>query len=108
MPAPRTRNCHWLVWQTAQKLAGALYEAMMKDNQRFAAWKLACGKTKPAELEAAFIALSAPKLIEQARATLAKSLRSSLDDSLKDTIADALIQDNLIRIGRDKSTGFRL
>ena len=74
---------HKLVMQTAKKMAGAVYEVCAQDN----AWY----KLNPSQPH--FINSTWPKLIPQARATLARMLSMNYPQSLKDEIADALIKD---------------
>jgi|SRR5882724_10376816 len=97
-----TVHCHKLVAQTAKEMAGALYEEVMRDNTLWANWKAQCPDLTPPRLQAMFIELMWPKLIEQARATLAKLLATPLSESLKQQITDALIKDNTLMRGRKR------
>jgi hypothetical protein len=99
--------CHELVAATAKEMAGALYEALMADDEAYADWQAMNPDVAKAKLQGRFIARTWPKLIEQARATLAKLLNTSLNDDLKDQIAKALILDNTL-LGRPKGAGLRL
>jgi len=74
---------HKLVMRTAREMAGAVYEVCARDN----AWY----KLNPSQPH--FINVTWPKLIPQARATLARMLAMNYPESLKAEIADALIKD---------------
>lgn len=103
----RAKYAHPLVAQTAHEMAGSLFEDLMQDNTAYKDWKAQCPDLTPEELEARFIALTAPRLLEQARATLAKLLATSMNEDLKELIYDALVLDNTI-MGRSKGQGLRL
>jgi len=98
---------HKLVAKVAKEMAGVLYDQLMRNDVNFVEWKACNPEADAKALEARFITLAYPQLLEQSRVTLAKLLTTPMDDYSKETIADALIQDNLLRIGRQKSTGFR-
>lgn len=106
-PHTRKKLCHELIAATAKELAGVLYEELMKDNFAFKDWQQMNPDVTPVNLQARFIAKTWPKLIEQARATLAKMLGTPIADDLKDLISDALILDNTL-LGRAKGPGLRL
>lgn len=105
----REKHAHILVAETAKEFAGVLYEQLMSKNLEYAQWKALHPDLNSAQLQAAFIAMVYPKLLEQARATLAKMLTTALDPALKDAISDALILDAGLRRGRHrKGAGLRL
>lgn len=84
-------SAHTLVAQTAQEMAGALYEELAKNND----WYL----LNPDQKE--FIERTWGSLIEQARGVLAKMLGSpNTPEEQKELIAEALILDNSLVVGR--------
>ena len=91
--------CHKLVAETAKAMAAELFEHAMQNNARFRAWREVCDAPTEA-IRKRYVQMAYPKLIEQARATLAKLLTTNMDESLKRQIHDALIADNMLRIGR--------
>lgn len=93
---------HPLVFQTARDMAHALYNQLMLDNTCYAEWKKQCPELTPKELERRFVALLTPKLLLQARATLAHMLTLPYDEVLKEQIADALIKDRGLMRGRGR------
>jgi hypothetical protein len=102
------KHCHFLIAETAQAMAHSLYDDCMRDNKIWLQWKEMCPELTRTDLEDRFVDLLWPKLIEQARATLAKMLSGPYDQVLKDQIADALIKDGSLRRGRDHtSAGYR-
>lgn len=107
-PIPGGQHCHYFIARTAQGMARELYEIAMRDNNIYKEWKAQCPELTPEILEDKFVLLLWPKLIEQARATLAKMLRTIDNDTLKNQIHDALVLDASLRRGRPKGQGFRL
>lgn len=100
-PNEKVRYAHGLVASTASAIARDMYERIMsKSNHLYAYWKAACPELTPQELEERFVAQMTPKLLEQARATLAKMLALPGNDDLKQPILEALIADNQVRILR--------
>lgn len=100
---PRTEttakaHCHFLVRDTAQKMALAIYEKMCSNSDTFY-------KRNPSEK--AFVAKLWPSLIEEARATLVAMLRGSYPEELKEQIAAAIIQDNSLTRGRPQRVASR-
>lgn len=93
---------HPMVWKTAVGMAHELYEQLMSDNRRYAEWKAKCPDLTPQRLEKLFVSMLAPKLLLQARATLAKMLTEPYDEALKDEIAEALIADRGLVRGRGR------
>lgn len=98
-------HCHFLIAETAMAMAHELYSMAMRDNKVYAEWKAQCPELTPGILEERFCELLWPRLLEQARATLTKMLSGPYDQVLKTQIADALILDNTLRRGRDKTSG---
>ena len=95
-------HCHKMIRATAIEMAGALYDEVMKDNKLWAHWKAICPELTPTLCEIKFIELLWPKLIPEARATLARLLTTGLSEDLKTSIADALIVDNTLMRGRER------
>lgn len=83
----RKLPCHPLVAETAREMAAALYEEEAKNNDWFA--------LNPDQEQ--FVSLTAPRLLEQARATLAQMLGGTSDEVLKKEIYQALVMDNTLR-----------
>lgn len=103
-----TKLAHPMIWQTAVAMAHSMYDDLMMNNSLYAMWKKQCPELTPKELEARFVAQMAPKLLEQARATLAKLLGRPGNEGLKPAISDALIADATVRIGRKTGSGLRI
>lgn len=93
-------HCHKMIRAVAIEMAGELYDLTMRDNDKFAYWKAMCPELTPQIMEAEFIALLWPKLIETARTTLAQLLAQPIAESLKAEIHSALIRDNALSRGR--------
>ena len=72
----------------------------MNDNTAYKNWKTLCEGLNPAEIQAKFIEMMWPKLIEQARKTLATLLgMNTLPEDRKAQIHEALVLDNLLKQG---------
>lgn len=95
---PQEMHCHVMIRDTAREMAGALYEACASGNND---WY----KANPDQ--AAFIARTWPRLVAQARATLAGLLARPIDEALKEQIHDALIKDATLMRGRVRTNGVR-
>lgn len=95
-------HCHPMIRATAIEMAGELYDIVMRDNKVYAKWKKMCPDLTPTTAEIAFIELAYPKLLEQARATLAGLLATNIAQNLKAEIHDALVKDNTLRRGRER------
>ena len=94
------QHCHPMLRATAIEMAGELYDIMMKNNQQFAEWKRMHPELTFTQLEARFLELKWPELIEDARATLARLLRTNIPEDLKTQIFDALVKDQGLRRAR--------
>jgi hypothetical protein len=99
----RAQITHKLVRATAIEMAGALYDELMRDNRLYAEWKAAYPALDAMAIEAAFIEMMWPRLIERARATLASMLHGREQSGLHDDIATALIHDNQFRAARGRA-----
>jgi hypothetical protein len=98
---------HKLVLETAQKMAGELYDEVMRGNEMYSGWKemtLKRGLTAE-QSQRLFVALIAPKLLEPARAILASMLSDKSKEHLHATIYDSMLLDNAIRASRLRSNG---
>lgn len=97
---PRTPTvvCHKMVRAIAIEMAGALYDDVMKDNEIYKGWKLVCPDLTPTVTEALFIEMLWPKLVPQARATMARMLGTNLSEDLKQPIYRAILDDNMLRL----------
>jgi hypothetical protein len=93
-------HCHPLVRSTAVEMAGELYDAVMHNDDLYEQWKKVCPELTPTLCEITFIELLYPRLIEQARATLAKMLATNIPESQKLIIYDALVKDATLIRGR--------
>lgn len=99
-------HVHKMIRATAIEMAGSLYDDLMSQNPGlYAMWKASCPNLTPRRLEAMWIELMWPKLIDKARATLANMLATNINEELKSQISDALIADNQLRRGRGASSG---
>ena len=96
----RYTPCHKMVRAVAIEMAGALYDEIMKDNRVYGMWRAAYPALDAVAMEVAFIEMMWPKLIEQARATLAGMLHGREQSPLHDEIATALMDDNQFRAAR--------
>lgn len=96
----RGTPCHRLIRATAIEMAGALYDEIMRDNRLYEMWKRVYPALSGPDMEAAFVEMMWPKLIERARATLASMLHEQEQSGLRDEIATALIADNQFRAAR--------
>lgn len=95
---------HKLVYETALKMAEAVYEIYMaKVNPEYRAWKDANPGLSGDSLGRAWAAKAAPQYFAQARATLAGMLQRQLPEELKQQIADALILDAQFEPARSKA-----
>jgi hypothetical protein len=96
-------HVHKLVRKVAIEMAGEMYEDVMKqDNKLYEEWKRQCPDLTPERLEAMWIELAWPRLVQNGsvRATLARLLTTTLDPELKSEIYDALVKDASLRRGR--------
>jgi hypothetical protein len=78
---------HPLVAKTAREMAAELFEELCRRNEFY---RLNVNRGK-------FLAKMAPKLLEEARTTLAQTLAQTSSDVLKEQIAEALILDNSLK-----------
>lgn len=101
----KTLHAHKLVYECACKMAEELYDMIMVSNDLYAHWKKSCEnefqlfESEPAQKR--FVELIAPKLLEEARKTLATLLgQPSTPDAMKVEIHDALVKDYSLKRGR--------
>jgi hypothetical protein len=88
-----SRYCHPLLRKTAQEMAASLYEDLATNPVWYAQAK------KEGLSQDKFISLKWGVLLEDARATLAQLLATSLNERLKSEISDALILDHSLKRG---------
>lgn len=91
------RYCHKLVRTTAKVFAAEIYENIMHFNANYEVWQKMCPDLTKGMLQQEFVRLMWPRLIDDARATLAKMLGENIAESLKKEIYSALILDGQIR-----------
>lgn len=89
--------CHRLVAKTATEMANVLFDEMMRDNRRWALWRRLCPEATPEEIRKRWVSVAWPRLVPQARATLAEMLNRPLAEGLKRDIHDALVLDQSLR-----------
>lgn len=99
--AQKQFQAHKLVVATAKSMAHELYDCVMEDNELYSYWKSQCEELTPKIAEKLFVQLIYPKLIEAARATLAKMLAQPMLSHLHEDIYDALVKDYILRAGRE-------
>ena len=97
------KHAHKLVYKTARDMAGALYEEVMHDNVNFTTFKALNPGLTPKQLQAKFIAAATPRLLDQARSTLAQMLAGNYPEHLKAAINDALVKDASLMRGRARA-----
>jgi hypothetical protein len=103
--ASRKVYAHKQVLEVALEMSHEVYaEIMQRDNELYAEWLKMCPDLTPTLAEELFVELLLPKMLEPARATLAKMLGMAQYKSLHEGIYNALIQDNILRQGRTAPT----
>lgn len=96
--APPQIHCHKMIRSAAIEMAAEIYAKIMGgDNELYAQWKKICPELNPVMLEIRMIEMLWPKLIPEARATLARLLTTTMAEDLKEEIADALVADATLR-----------
>jgi hypothetical protein len=101
----KVMHVHKLIRATAIEMAAEVYQQVMKDNRIYAQWKKVCPELTPTTCEIAFLELLWPKLVPQARATLAQMLgpgNANVSEKQKEQIYDALVADNALTVGRNR------
>ena len=93
-------HAHKLIAATAQAMAHELYDTCMHNNHWYGWWKKQHPGASSRQLELAFVRKNAPKLVESARAILARRLDLSNDEAEKSIIYEALLLDNTLVRGR--------
>lgn len=94
---PRTYHAHRLVAKTAQDMAAAVFEELMKRDKFYAAYAESHPTVPRKKLQEHFIRKNFWRYLDQARHTLTDMLRGNYPESLKDEIADALVKDARVR-----------
>ena len=95
-------SAHKLVAETAKAMAHEVYDEVMRDNGLWKQWKRICPELTRELLEERFVMLLYPRLLESARATLARLLTTNIAEGLKADIHDALVKDQQFREGRSR------
>lgn len=93
-------HAHWMVRDTAVAMAHELYDTMMSDDKWYRMWKFQNPGLTAKALEQAFVDKNLGILLPQARATLAKMLRTSTDTKTQEAIYEALTLDATLVRGR--------
>lgn len=97
---PNGAHCHFLIAETAKKMAQVGYEVLMEQNHFYSNWKALNPELTGVSLETKWVAKHWGWFVEQARATLAESLTQPIDLVLKKQIYEALILDAQLIRGR--------
>ena len=93
-------HVHKLIKKTAEEMAESVYEDIMRDNTVYANWKKICPDLTPKLARKEFVRLLWPKLVKDARATLASMLGGNYSEHLKKEIHEALIMDHSLQRGK--------
>lgn len=96
-PHKNLQYCHELVRDTAKALAGAIYESAMVHNENYEIWQRMCVDLPKAKHQDEWIRLMWPRMLDDARATLAQMLAGPISEDLKSRIHNALILDSELR-----------
>lgn len=87
-----------MVAQVAREMATSVWEeALSKDNDLYRGIRRANPHRSLEQCRVAFVRVLAPRLVGEARATLAAMLATGIDESLKLRIYDSLIRDASLR-----------
>lgn len=101
----RKLHAHESVAAQARELCLSAYEALMSDNEIFAAWRASHPGFTPRHLELAFLRAFTFRFVPAARALMAARLQAPLDDATKDAIYEALLLDGTLTRGRGRAQG---
>ena len=95
---------HELVLKTATGMAEEIFEVIMSDNTAYREFKDECERSgfSRDEIRAKFVEMMIPGLLQPARATLATMLADPANAYCHDQIADALIKDWPLHVGRTR------
>ena len=99
----RKLHAHEAVAAQAAELCASAYEALMAENEIFAAWRDAHPGFTARHLELAFVKKFAFRFVPAARALMASRLQGALDDTSKDAIYEALLLDGTLLRGRGRT-----
>ena len=99
----RKLHAHEAVAAQAAELCASAYEALMSENEIFAAWRAAHPGFAPRHLELAFVKKFAFRFVPAARALMAARLQAPLDPEAKDAIYEALLLDGTLLRGRGRN-----
>jgi hypothetical protein len=98
----RKLHAHEQVAAQATELCLSAYEALMAENEIYAAWKASHPGFTPRHLELAFLRAFTFRFVPAARAMMAARLQAPLDDATKDAIYEALLLDGTLMRGRGR------
>jgi len=93
-------HCHKLIGETALAMTLALYEELMRRDDWRKKWKEDHPGLGEKGLANAFVKKNVGKMVEGARATLAKMLALPGEEWEKEQILEALILDKTLQKGR--------
>ena len=94
-------HAHKLIAELCEQMADAVFEdAMSKNNDLYRQVRATHPDKNERELRRIFVRWMAPRLVGDARATLAGMLPTLRDPVLQNKIYDALLADNVLRRGR--------
>ena len=93
---------HKMIMDLAVKMASEVFEeAMSRDNELYRGMKASHPGKGTKYLRKVFVRNLAPRLLGDARATLAQMLTTDIDPALKESIYEALTLDNAVPVDRD-------
>ena len=98
----RKLHAHQLVFRQAAELCMSAYEALMVENEIYAAWREAHPGFTKRHLELAFLSKFTFRFVPAARAMMAARLQGPLDDATKDALYEALLLDGTLMRGRGR------
>ena len=98
----RKLHAHEAVFRQATELCASAYEALMADNDIYAAWRTSHPGFTRRHLELAFMKAFTFRFVPAARALIAARLRGPLDDAAKDALYEALLLDGTLMRGRGR------
>jgi len=104
-PGRKALHAHEAVFRQAQELCLSAYEALMAENEIWAAWQQSHSGFSRRHLELAFMKAFTFRFVPAARAMMAARLRAPLDDATKDALYQALLLDATLMRGRGRPQG---
>jgi hypothetical protein len=98
----RKLHAHEAVYAQAKELCLSAYEALMGENEIFAAWRASHPGFSRRHLELAFLQAFTFRFVPAARAMMAARLQAPLDAATKDALYEALLLDATLLRGRGR------